>query len=141
MMKRTAQFWLGGVWVGGALLLAIVLLLQTVVYSFLGEHDEELWKWFSTAVLPNTTLMLGVLGAQAFGARAGGVHANRLLFGMAIFASLLYLIVISIVIALIGIRFSIRPWLSAQLPLAFFQAVTTVLIGIFFVGESSARSG
>src|SRR6266850_7039090 len=100
MTKRTAQFWLGGLWVGGAVLLAVIMSLQTMMSSALQGYEQDLWKWLSAALLPNVTLMLGVIGAQAFGAKVS-VNASRSLFTMAMVTSVTYLIFIGIVIALI----------------------------------------
>ena len=140
MTLRRARVWLGGTWVVLGLLLGVVLFLQTVVFDLYGEQEKVVWDWFTAAVLPNGVLMLGVLASQAKAARSD-VTANSVLFSLAMGTSVIYLLAIGIVIGLMGIRFSMHPYESSQLPLQFFQGFNALLIGAFFgAGQSDEAS-
>lgn len=118
------------------LLLGVVLFLQTVVFDLYGEQQKVIWDWFTAAILPNGVLMLGVLASQGKAVRTD-VGTNSVIFGLAMGTSVIYLLAIGIVIGLMGIRYSMRPYESSQLPLQFFQAFNALLIGAFFgAGQS-----
>lgn len=137
MNRKAAQFRLSMLWIFSSLAIAVVLFLQTTS-GILGDRGGEVWDWYSDAVLPTVTLMLGVVGGTL--ARKGQGTVPRGLYLAAILASVVYLGAVGLVVALTALRFDWTVFEATQRPLEFFYALATLLIGVFFVMESPSGS-
>lgn len=104
-MTLTKSKWLfAGVWLSGAGLVFLILVVQSLAGHY-GSHSDDAWAWYLPTVMPTLSLIIGVLvsdfrktGAGAdLGAVAMPSTAKALLWlGLAL--SVFYLLLVAIAI-------------------------------------------
>jgi hypothetical protein len=131
LTKRKAQWWLAGVWLSGFALLSLVLLYQVSMTNMYEGRSKELWDWFLPATTPTLGLMIATLVG---GSQDGGrVEADKGVFLLSLLMSLGYLVVLGVLLALVGLKYSWAPIDNSAPLLATVQGLVTLAIGAFFV--------
>jgi hypothetical protein len=135
LTKRTAQWWLAGVWLCGFALLSLVLLFQVSMTSMYEGRIKGLWDWFLPATAPTLGLMIATLvsGSQD----SARTDAEKGIFVLALVLSTGYLLILGVLIAVVGLRYSWAPIENSAPLLAAVQGFVTLAIGAFFVRAKS----
>lgn len=100
-MTLTRSKWLlAGVWLGGAGLVFIVLVVQSLIGRY-GSQSEEAWAWYLPTVMPTLSLILGVLvsdfrTAPTHAEPAPAAAAGLLWLGLAL--SVFYLLLVAVAV-------------------------------------------
>jgi hypothetical protein len=119
--------------------LFVILTLQSIFGRY-GAELQSVWSWFLPNIVPNISLMIGVLGASALTSQRGREKTvRRSFFNVARALSLFYLLLLLLTILLepltgtpaLDLYASSNYWLS---PL---QGITSGAIGILFVAQQS----
>ena len=134
--KRLSIVWftLGG-------LLMLFLILKSLSGGF-GEGVNDVWAWFLPTLMPTFSLIVGVL-ALDLGAGATKVekHVDRLLYRLALWLSVVYLVVVAlpIFIAPLVQHSNVDLMKMSHLWLGPLQGLVAGVVGAFFLkGEERA---
>jgi hypothetical protein len=120
-------------WTWGLLLivLQVVLSYQPAIF---GDDASAAWEW----LLPNLTPTLLLVGAVSYQQRRKGRQADqRHLFGIAVAASIIYLLLLTI--AVLSVLFTTDPVAmlhKSNLWLGPLQGLTASLLGLFFAAPA-----
>lgn len=127
--RRLAQAWFAGAGVVASLLLVLTLF---------GDQDSvrNLWEaWFVPGVMPNLSLIVGVLVADFRGSKAGDEEADTFVFKLAFWLSCIYLglmLVTLLASPLTAVAFE-ADLENSRYFLAPLQALATAALGAFYV--------
>lgn len=126
--RRLALVWFGG---GGA---CFVVLLFISLFAR-GVDVPALWDWFLPAIVPNLSLIIGVM---VYAQRQPAAHEQRadgFLFHLALGISLLYVLLLLLPLVFFPLTGKPLPELLAlsRLWLAAVQGLATGAMGAFFV--------
>jgi len=125
------------IWFAGAGTCFVVLLF----ISFFGRKVdlEGLWDWFLPAIVPNLSLIIGVLVYTQRQQAAVEVRVDAFLFRLALWLSLLYLLLLLLpLVAFPATGKSLPDLLDiSRLWLAAVQGLVTGVMGAFFVRQDS----
>ena len=137
MTMQVCRKRLGITWIIGAMVLVIVLILQTM-RGLYGDKANEAWGWFIPTVFPTLALILAVLVSDF---KKASVQQNRtvdlFMYRLTLGLSILYLLVVSSTILLRPL-FSWAPLELMRLSnlwLGPLQGIVAAVIGVFFVGK------
>lgn len=100
-MTLTRSKWLfAGVWLGGAGLVFLILVGQSLVGRY-GSQSQEAWAWYLPTVMPTLSLIIGVLVSDFRNANADTqplpVSAKGLLW-LGVALSVFYLLLVAVTI-------------------------------------------
>lgn len=87
------------VWFTGALILFLLLLLQSI-FGHYGERTEDAWAWLLPTIMPSVSLILGVLVSDHLRKKESRGQVDRFLFLTVLLLSVFYLLVVISTIAL-----------------------------------------
>jgi hypothetical protein len=131
---------LARIWFIGTAFPFLLIVIQTLLLKY-EPKTQEVWAWFIPLVFPTITLMVAVMGAEAFTAQARKVVRKG--FSMiTCYLSFAYIVVLFLVILLEPISegdslkiFSISTFFLGPL-----QAVVVAAIGYLFTGEAKTET-
>ena len=130
--KRLALVWFAG---GGV---CFVLLL---FISFFASHVdlEGMWDWFLPAIVPNLSLIIGVLVFAHRQRIPGDAHVDPFLYRLAFWISMFYVLLLLLPLVFFPLTGKTLPELLniSRLWLAAVQGLATGVLGAFFVRQES----
>lgn len=128
--KRLALLWFAGAGVCFAVLLFISLFARVV-------EVDGLWGWFLPAVVPNLSLIIGVLVYTQRQQTQPEMHVDAFLYRLTLGLSLLYVLLLLLPLLFFPLTGRSLPELLdiSRLWLAAVQALTTGAMGAFFVRQ------
>lgn len=128
--KRLALLWFAGAGVCFAVLLFISLFARVV-------EVDGLWGWFLPAVVPNLSLIIGVLVYTQRQQIQPEMHVDAFLYRLTLGLSLLYVLLLLLPLLFFPLTGRSLPELLdvSRLWLAAVQALTTGAMGAFFVRQ------
>jgi len=85
------------VWLGGATIILLVLVLQSLLGHYC-DKVQEVWGWLLPTLTPTLGLIVTVLGYTALDPKALEAVVRRSFFIMSLWLSVLYLILVLVVI-------------------------------------------
>ncbi|NSL86881.1 hypothetical protein ECE50_008570 [Chitinophaga sp. Mgbs1] len=135
MNKFIAQKRISIVWFTFAALIGTLLLFMTLNNKF-GTQSGEIWKWYSTMILPSLTLILTtfIAGMQN---TAAPPQIDKFYFYLSFFFSLFYLLILLIIVLYTPFADSaITLFGNSVTYLAIFQGLVTSTLGLFFAKGS-----
>jgi len=137
LTMQTARKRLALVWFAGAGVCFVVLLL----ISFFAEDADPtgLWDWFLPAIVPNLSLILGVLVYTHRQQVATDMRIDPFLYRLALWLSLLYVLLLLLPLLFFPLTGKPLPELLniSRLWLAAIQGLATGVMGAFFVRQDS----
>jgi hypothetical protein len=101
MTHRSCQRRLAALWLAGGLPILLLLSVQTLNGVF-GSQTARPWSWFSTAVLPTLTVVLGTV-AQQLHTSTKPRHADPFYYRLAFALSLSYLLLLLTTLVYVGV--------------------------------------
>jgi hypothetical protein len=131
---EVSQKWLATVWLVGAGILFLIVLLQSIFGRY-GNDTSEVWGWLLPNTVPTISLIIGVLVADAFNEDEKPKSVDRFIFRLALFLSIIYLVTLTL--TLLTQPFS--PFKAQELMkqsklwLAPLQGLVSASLGAFFV--------
>lgn len=130
--KRLALVWFSG---AGA---CFVVLLFISFFANLGDL-AGLWEWFLPAIVPNLSLIIGVLVYTQRQQAAAEINVDEFLYRLAIGLSLLYVMLLLLPLVFFPATGKSLPELLdiSSLWLAAVQGLVTGVMGAFFVRQDS----
>jgi hypothetical protein len=128
--KRLALLWFAGAGVCFAVLLFISFFSRVV-------EVDGLWGWFLPAVVPNLSLIIGVLVYTQRQQIQPEMHVDAFLYRLTLGLSLLYVLLLLLPLLFFPLTGKSLPELLdiSRLWLAAVQALTTGAMGAFFVRQ------
>jgi hypothetical protein len=128
--KRLALLWFAGAGVCFAVLLFISFFSRVV-------ELDGLWGWFLPAVVPNLSLIIGVLVYTQRQQIQPEMHVDAFLYRLTLGLSLLYVLLLLLPLLFFPLTGKSLPELLdiSRLWLAAVQALTTGAMGAFFVRQ------
>lgn len=128
--KRLALLWFAGAGVCFAVLLFISFFARIV-------EVDGLWGWFLPAVVPNLSLIIGVLVYTQRQQIQPEMHVDAFLYRLTLGLSLLYVLLLLLPLLFFPLTGKSLPELLdiSRLWLAAVQALTTGAMGAFFVRQ------
>lgn len=130
--KRLALVWFAG---GGVCFLVLLFI------SFFGSKVdlEGLWDWFLPAIVPNLSLIIGVLVLAHRQRDTSETHVDPFLYRLAFWLSLLYVLLLLLPLLFFPLTGKSLPELLniSRLWLAAIQGLATGVLGAFFVRQES----
>lgn len=126
------QLSLTALWWGWGVLLILFLVALSSQSAIFGDQTSAAWQWF----FPNITPTMGLVGAAAYTkGTSPSVQSEAIkpLFVLALIASLVYLVLLTV--ALLGVFFTPNPiiWLTkTNIWLGTVQTLTASTLGAFF---------
>jgi hypothetical protein len=126
------------VWFGGCALLLILMILNSIIGTY-GDNPKDAWGWFLPTVLPSLSLMAGALMYDAQTRSRGNLKVDKLLFGITLSMSSLYLFLVLCSILLYGpaAKDPVKLMTDSNLWLGPLQGLVTATVGFFFVKGNS----
>jgi hypothetical protein len=91
---KTAEWRLAVLWLAGAGVLFLVLIVQSVV-DYYEPLTEQAWGWFLPTVMPTLALIVGTLVAEAGEPESGGRLIDPRLFRLGLALSVAYLLAVA----------------------------------------------
>ena len=136
MPMSRCRYWLLGIWLGGAGLVAVILFAQQVFGNY-GEEAGSAWSWFTPNVVPTLSLMVAVLVAAQ--AEDEGRLVDRAFFLMTLGCSGFFLLLLLLTVLLQP--FVEPPPLDVLQGSAWylvpFQGLATGMLGAFFIKKDA----
>lgn len=134
---QTARRRLAVVWFSGAGVCFVVLLFISFFASL--ANPARLWEWFLPAIVPNLSLIIGVLVYTQRQPAAVERRADEFLYRLALWLSLLYVLLLLLPLVFFPATGKSLPELLdiSSLWLAAIQGLVTGVMGAFFVRHDS----
>ena len=126
------------IWGIGFAILFFLLVIQTFMGKY-GEKYADVIGWLVALTVPTLSLMFGVFIADKQGNSLQDIEADRTLFKIAEFSSLIYFLLIYLVF-FIEPLVSFSPFQMVNISKPFFGVISgfiTLIIGYFFVKRQS----
>jgi hypothetical protein len=141
----TVRARLSAVWLGGAGIIFVLLVVQ----SLLGRYEnktQDAWGWLLPTIMPTLGLIVTVLGYTALDPVFSQSIVRRNFFRVAIWLSVLYLLLILLTIAVQPFvardaNAAVELMHTSQLWLGPFQGLVASSLGVLFVSKKDARPG
>lgn len=130
--KRLALVWFAG----GGVCFAVLLLIS----FFATEVDlAGLWDWFLPAIVPNLSLIIGVLVFTHRQPTLSDAHIDSFLYRLAFWLSLIYVLLLLLPLVFFPLTGKTLPDLLdiSRLWMAAVQGLATGVMGAFFVRQDS----
>lgn len=134
MLMTKAKRRLAVLWFASAGLLFLIMLVQTISDRYSG-HAQEAWGWMFPTVLPNLSLIIGVLVMDNLGHGLAQKYTDAFLFQLAFGISAIYLLAVNLLI-LLQYFSPLSPLVlmsQSSLWLSPIQGLVTAAMGAFFV--------
>jgi hypothetical protein len=134
LTMHTARKRLAVVWFSGAGLCFVVLLF--ISFFSEGADPAALWDWFLPAIVPNLSLIIGVL-VYAHRQAQTDTHIDPFLYKLALWLSLLYVLLLLLPLLFHPLTGKTLPELLSisRLWLAAVQGLATGVMGAFYVRQ------
>lgn len=135
-----ARIGLARLWFGGAGLLTLILIAQSMAGKYRGEV-QEVWGWALPTVLPTLSLILAVLGATALKPEVEDCRVQRTFYSLAFWLSAAYLGLILVTLfaePLVDLD-ALALYKQSNLWLGPFQGLVTSAIGVLFFTQESGK--
>lgn len=134
MTMDKAKWTLASVWLGGAGLIFLILVVQSM-RDYYGSRAEDAWSWYLPTVMPALSLIIGVLVADFKVDRGHPIEALRPMMRLGIGISLFYLSMVLLTLLIQPFVDTIAPldlMRRSNLWLAPLQGLTVAVLGAFF---------
>jgi Na+/H+-dicarboxylate symporter len=131
---KTCKRKLAALWFTGALILFVLLIIQSIFGKY-GTDFEEVWAWFLPTVMPTLSLIIGVLVFDATATGGTDKQIERFMFWLAFAVSAIYLVLVAVTI-LVQPFTDFKPTeliKRSNLWLGPIQGLVAAVLGAFFV--------
>lgn len=137
LTMQTARRRLALVWFAGAGACFVVLLFISFFANL--SNLARLWEWFLPAVVPNLSLIIGVLVYAQRQPTPGETRVDEFLYRLALWLSLIYVLLLLLPLLFFPATGKSLPELMdiSSLWLAAVQGLVTGVMGAFFVRQDS----
>ena len=132
-----AKWTLARIWLGGAGLIFLILVAQSL-RGYYGSHAEDAWGWYLPTVMPTLSLIVGVLVADFTSRRDVQIEPTLPVFRLGVGLSLFYLALVLLTILMQPFVPNVPPldlMARSNLWLAPVQGLTVAVLGAFFRGR------
>lgn len=138
LTQRAAQRRLALLWFSGFGLLFLVMAIQVVAGRYAEGDTSRVVGWFFPTTIPVSTLMVGVLVAQALSGAGEERAADVFVYRLALTMLAVYLVLVGLTIVYATV-FSVRPlpvYERSNYVLGPAQGLVTATLGAFFARQA-----
>jgi len=128
------------IWLGGASLILVIVVLQSLLGRF-GDRTQEAWGWLLPTLMPTLGMIITVLGYTALAPQFSEAVVRRSFLAIAVWLSMLYLflILLTILIEPLVTTDPIELMHRSNLWLGPVQGLVASALGVLFVSKQQKR--